>query len=124
MQVGALICFGLFIYFGWGQPIFKMDSAAELLYRRLNFTTFVVWGLWWTSMIWIAFLIGRAWCQVCPLELIMNISERLGRRLGISQKLLPKIFHQGMLIVIGYLIVQLAVASYHIYRVPQGAAIF
>jgi len=124
LQFAALVCFVLFICFGWGQLIFKMDSAEELLYRRLNFTTFVVWGLWWTSMIWIAFFIGRAWCHVCPLELVMNISERLGRRLGVSQKMLPKAFRNGMLIVIGYLIVQFMVASFHIHRVPQGAAFF
>ncbi len=124
LQVGALICFALFIYFGWGQPTFEMNSAAEKLYRKLNFTTFVVWGLWWTSMIWIAFFIGRAWCHVCPLELMMNVAERLGRRLGISQKLLPKLFRNGILIVLGYLIVQFAVASFHIHRAPQGAALF
>jgi len=124
LQVGALICFALFIYFGWGQPTFEMNSAAENLYRKLNFTTFVVWGLWWTSMIWIAFFIGRAWCHVCPLELIMNVAERFGRRLGVSQKLLPKMFRNGILILLGYLIVQFAVASFHIHRAPQGAALF
>jgi len=124
LQIGALLGIGLFIYFGWGQPVFEFNSAAEKLYRKLNFTTFVVWGLWWTSMIWIAFFLGRAWCHVCPLELIMNISERLGRRLGVTQKLLPKIFRSGMLIVTGYLLVQFVVAIFHIHRAPQGAAIF
>jgi len=124
LQIGALVFFVLFIYFGWNQPVFEMDSAAEKLYRKLNFTTFVVWGLWWTSMIWIAFFIGRAWCHVCPLELIMNFAERLGRRIGLSQKLLPNVFRSGILIVIGYLIVQFVVAIFHIHRVPHGAAIF
>jgi polyferredoxin len=124
LQVGALIFFALLIYFGWNQPVFEMNSAAEKLYRKLNFTTFVVWGLWWTSMIWIAFFIGRAWCHVCPLELIMNVAERFGRRLGVSQKLLPKMFRNGILIILGYLFVQFAVASFHIHRAPQGAALF
>ena len=123
-QIGALVFFILFIYFGWNQPVFEINSAAEKLYRKLNFTTFIVWGLWWTSMIWIAFFIGRAWCHVCPLELIMNFAERIGRRIGLSQKLLPNSFRNGILIVIGYLIVQFVVASFHIHRVPQGAAFF
>lgn len=123
-QFGALCFLGLLIYFGWGRPVFEMNSAAENLYRKLNFTTFAVWGLWWTSMIWIAFFIGRLWCQVCPLELVMNLAERLGRRLGIPQKLLPKLFRNGALIVLGYLIVQFVIAVYHIHRAPQGAAIF
>ena len=124
LQIGALVFFVLFIYFGWGQPVHEMNSAAEKLYRKLNFTTFMVWGLWWTSMIWIAFFIGRAWCHVCPLELIMNVAERIGRRLGIHQKLLPKVFRNGILIVIGYLTVQFVVAVFHIHRVPHGAALF
>jgi len=123
-QFAALAFFILFIYYGWRQPIFEFNSASELLYRKLNITTFVVWGLWWTSMIWIAFFIGRAWCQVCPLELIMNLAERFGRKLGIPQKLLPKIFQNGILIVIGYLIVQFVVTTFHIHRMPHGAALF
>lgn len=124
LQVVALVFFVLLIYFGWGQPIFAMSSAAELLYRQLNFTTFVVWGLWWTAMIWVTFFIGRAWCHICPLELIMNVAERFGRRLAISQKLLPKAFRNGTLIILGYLVVQFSVAVFHIHRAPQGAAIF
>lgn len=75
-------------------------------------------------MIWIAFFIGRAWCQVCPLELIMNLSERLGRRLGIPQKILPRFLRNGILLIMEYLIVQFIIAMFHIHRVPHGAAIF
>lgn len=124
LQFGALAFFVLFIYFGWDKPVFEMNSAAEKLYRKLNFTTFAVWGLWWTAMIWSAFFIGRAWCHVCPLELLMNLAERIGRRIGIHQKLMPKIFRNGILIIIGYLIVQFAVAIFHIHRVPHAAALF
>lgn len=124
LQCGALGFFLIFIYFGWGQPIFEMDSAAEKLYRKLNFTTFIVWGIWWPSMIWITLLFGRVWCHVCPLELLMNFAERIGRRLGITQKLIPKIFRNGILIVICYLLVQFAVSTFHIHRSPHGAAIF
>ena len=42
-QVAALAVFLSLIYFGWGQPIFEFNSAAEKLYRKLNLTTFVVW---------------------------------------------------------------------------------
>ncbi len=124
LQFGALIFFLLFIYYGWQQPVFEMNSASEKLFRKLNFTTFIVWGIWWPSMIWVAFLIGRAWCHVCPLELLMNFAERLGRRLKIPQKLMPKIFRNGILIIIGYLLVQFAVSTFHIHRAPHGAAIF
>ena len=75
-------------------------------------------------MIWVAFLVGRAWCHVCPLELLMNFAERLGRHLKIPQKLMPKIFRNGILIIIGYLLVQFAVSTFHIHRAPHGAAIF
>ena len=124
LQCLSFILFLLVIYFGWHQPIFEMNSAAEKLFRKLNFTTFVVWGLWWPSMIWMTFIVGRAWCHVCPLELIMNVAERIGRCLKIPQRLMPKIFRNGILIVVGYLIVQFAVATFHIHRVPHGAAIF
>jgi len=124
LQAGALGFFLLLIYFGWGQPTFDMNSAAEKLYRKLNFTTFVLWGLWWPSMIWVAVFLGRAWCHVCPLELLMNLSERLGRKLGVSQRFMPKVFRNGLLIVAAYLTVQFSVASFHIHRAPHGATLF
>jgi len=54
LQFGALIFFLLFIYYGWQQPVFEMNSASEKLFRKLNFTTFVVWAIWWPSMIRVA----------------------------------------------------------------------
>jgi hypothetical protein len=41
-------------------------------------------------MIWAAVLPGRAWCMVCPLKLMANVSELLSRRAGIQQRVLKR----------------------------------
>ena len=75
-------------------------------------------------MIWGAVLFGRVWCAVCPMELISNFSERLGRIIGIRQKPLSKWLSSGYLIVALYALIQLLVAGAHLHRIPAYTSIF
>ena len=84
----------------------------------------LIWGLWWPAMVWAAVLLGRAWCTVCPLELVANVGERASRSLGIKQLVLGKWLRAGFLIVALYALIQMLVAGVHLHRVPAYTSIF
>ncbi|HLA38668.1 MAG TPA: 4Fe-4S binding protein, partial [Candidatus Glassbacteria bacterium] len=57
-----------------------MKTEELLTLRKTNITTLVVWGLWWPAMITVALAFGRAWCTVCPLELVNRAGEAIARK--------------------------------------------
>ncbi|MBI4581947.1 MAG: 4Fe-4S binding protein, partial [Planctomycetes bacterium] len=79
-QAAMLAVFLALAVIGWGR--FAPPGVAQKLYAQTNLATLLIWGVWWPAMVWIAVLFGRAWCMACPLELVSNVSERIGRRLG------------------------------------------
>lgn len=121
-QALMLLIFLLLMVNAWSR--FTPAGINDKLYGKSNLTTLVIWGLWWPSMIWIAVLFGRAWCMVCPLELISDVSERVGRRLGIRQRPMRRWLISGVIIVALYALLQLLVAGAKIHRVPAYTAFF
>jgi len=121
-QVLLLFMFILLIALGWGAS--APDGVSDKLYAKTNLVTLLVWGIWWPVMVWLAVLLGRAWCTVCPLELVSNLSERFGRWLGIRQFKLGKWLLSGALILIFYATIQMLIAGAHLHRVPSYTAIF
>ena len=95
----------------WQQ--YAPDGVADGLYARTNIVQLLIWGLWWPAMIWAAVLLGRAWCMVCPLELVANVSERLSRLVGIQQRVLGRWLRSGFAIVVLYAVIQMLVAGIH-----------
>jgi hypothetical protein len=121
-QALMLLVFVVLALIAWGH-----DAPAGVngkLYAKTNLTTLLIWGLWWPAMIWIAVLLGRAWCMICPLELVSNVSERIGRRLGIRPRPLRRWMLSGFIIVALYALIQFLVAGAHINRVPAYTALF
>jgi hypothetical protein len=121
-QAAILLFFISLIILGWGR--FSPGGANEKLFAKANLVTLLVWGLWWPVMIWVAVFFGRVWCMICPLELVSNISERLGRRLGIRQRPLSRWLISGVAIVFLYALIQMLVAGAHIHRVPAYTSLF
>ena len=101
-----------------------MKTEELLTLRKTNITTLVVWGLWWPAMITVALAFGRAWCTVCPLELVNRAGEAIARKIGWPRARLGKFLRAGWLIVVIYLILQLLVAGFSIHRVPHYTSIF
>jgi polyferredoxin len=98
--------------------------ADELMtLRKTNLTTLVVWGLWWPGMIAVALAFGRAWCTVCPMELVNRVGNAIARRVGWPRARLGKFLSAGWMIVILYLVLQLLVAGISLHRVPHYTAI-
>jgi polyferredoxin len=106
----------------WGG--FTPPGIQPKLFARANLVTLLVWGIWWTAMIWIAVLFGRVWCAVCPLELVGNAAGRLARTLRLPQRPLPRWIASGALIAGLYAGVQLLVAGAQIHRVPAYTSFF
>lgn len=107
---------------GWGR--FAPEGMNDKLYAKTNIVNLVIWGIWWPSMVWLAVLFGRIWCMVCPLELIANGAERLGRKCGVKQLIPGKWLRSGALIAGLYATIQLCVAGAHLHRVPAYTSLF
>ena len=82
------------------------DGVADGLYARTNLVQLLIWGLWWPAMVWAAVLLGRAWCMVCPLEFVADVSERLSRRAGIQQRVLGTWLRSGFVAAL-YAVIQM-----------------
>jgi len=121
-QAAALAAFIALAVFGWGQ--FAPQGANDKLFAKCSIVTLTIWGLWWPAMVWIAVLLGRVWCMICPLELVANVSERLARRLGVKQHILGKRMRSGILILGLYALIQMLIAGVHLHRVPAYTSMF
>lgn len=121
-QAALLIMFIALAVLGWND--FPPPGVSDKLFAKSHLVNLAIWGLWWPMMIWVAVLFGRVWCMVCPLELVANLTERLGRRLGVKQAVLGKWLRSGALIVALYAFLQMWVAGAHLHRVPAYTSIF
>jgi polyferredoxin len=101
-----------------------MRSDELITLRKTNLTTLGIWGLWWPAMIAIALTLGRAWCTVCPMEMVNRVGAAIARRIGLSRARLGKFLRAGWLILAAYLALQLLVAGFSIHRVPHYTSIF
>lgn len=121
-QAATLVVFMALALIGWGlaAPV----GVPTKLYAKSNLVTLMIWGLWWPAMVWTAVLLGRAWCTVCPLELVNNISERVARRLHIRQHTLSRWTTAGWLIVGLYAFIQMCVAGASLHRSPHYTSLF
>jgi len=122
-QVIALIGFLWLAFNGFGVGS-GMRSDQLLTLRKTNLTTLAIWGLWWPAMIAMALAFGRAWCTVCPMEMVNRIGDAVARRIGWPRARLGKFLRAGWFILAAYLALQLLVAGFSIHRVPHYTSIF
>ena len=123
LQAVALIAVAWLAFNGLGLGL-GMEANELLVLRKTNLTTLVIWGLWWPGMIAVALAFGRAWCTVCPMELVNRAGEAVARRAGWKRARLGKFLRAGWFIVVLYLILQILVAGFSIHRVPHYTSIF
>ncbi|MHC4441359.1 MAG: 4Fe-4S binding protein [Planctomycetota bacterium] len=121
-QVLLLIVFVGLAIIAWGH--FAPEGVNGKLYAKTNLVTLLIWGLWWPAMVWLAVLFGRIWCMVCPLELVSNLSERIGRGLGLPQLNLRPWIAAGALILLLYAVILFLVPGANIHRVPHYTSLF
>jgi polyferredoxin len=122
LQLAALAALGWLAHAGWG--VGRGLTADKLLVlRKTNLATLVVWGLWWPGMVAVAVVLGRAWCTVCPLELVNRAGDALARRAGWPRARLPGWVRAGWLTVAAYVTLQLLVAWRSIHRLPHATSL-
>ncbi len=122
LQALLLAVMVLLVVNGWA--IGREHSGKDLqLLRKTNLTTLVVWGLWWPGMIALSLTLGRAWCMVCPMELVARAGHCLGRRTRLARARLGRWLRGGWLVVLAYLLLQVLVAGVALHRVPHYTAL-
>lgn len=103
-----------------GLGIETSDMAFAKVLRNTNLANLLVWSYWWPLMLVSAVLLGRAWCMVCPMELISSIAAKAGLRRPI-----PNMLKSRWVITIFYAVVLIAgMYSFGIHRVPNRMAIY
>lgn len=79
----------------------------------------IIWKLWWPGLLVITtFFFGRLWCTVCPIELVNNLSHRLGRSFGLKGIRLPNWISAGWSILLFYLLLQVSVSAFKVNKIP------
>jgi polyferredoxin len=122
IQAAVLVLFVWLAVFARGT--YAPEGVPSKQFAKTNVVTLLIWGLWWPAMVWLAVLFGRIWCAVCPLELVANATERLGRLTGFRQRTLQKWLCSGVLILVFYALIQMLVAGAQLHRVPAYTSIF
>lgn len=121
-QALMLLAFTTLAVLAWGY--YPPEGVPDRLYARTNLVNLAIWGIFWPAIVWIAVLFGRVWCTVCPLELVSNVMERLGRRSGLKQFNIGAWLRAGGLMVAAYALLLLLVEGVHLHRVPAYGSIF
>ena len=122
VQAAILVLFVWLAVLGWG--LFAPEGVQSKQFAKTNIVNLLIWGLWWPAMVWGAVLFGRIWCAVCPLELVANVAERVGRFTGFKQRTLKKWMQSGILILVLYALIQMLVAGVELHRIPAHTSIF
>jgi polyferredoxin len=122
VQWPLLVLFLAFIVAGWG--LLTPAGVNDKLYARSNLVTLVIWGIWWPLMVWGAFWLGRAWCMICPLELVNDLGEKAARWAGWAARSLPRWLAGGAVILALYFCIQMLIPGAALHRTPAYTAWF
>ncbi len=77
-RILTLAAFLLLIAGGLAAPHVPSGMTGTL--RNTNLASLIVWSLWWPLVIIGAVVLGRIWCQICPMELVNSKAARVGRK--------------------------------------------
>ena len=117
-QLIMLVIFALLIAGGIG--VTTDDAAFAKILRNTNLASLLVWSYWWPLVIVAAIFLGRAWCTVCPMELLTSLASRMGLR-----RKIPRFLKSGWVITIFYAIILIVgVHTLAIHRIPHRMALY
>jgi hypothetical protein len=117
-RIFTLIVFLLLIAGGFAVPHVSADMTGTL--RNTNLASLIVWSLWWPLVIASAVILGRVWCQVCPMELVNTAFSRIGRK-----KRVPRFLASGWGTALFYALALLGfIRTFWAHRYPERMSIF
>jgi NAD-dependent dihydropyrimidine dehydrogenase PreA subunit len=117
-QVITLLGFGLVVAGGLAAPHVSAKMTGTL--RNTNLAALVVWSLWWPLVIISAAVLGRVWCQVCPMELVNSLVSRIGLK-----RKAPRFLASGWGAAVFYSLALLGfIRTFWAHRYPERMAFF
>jgi len=117
-QILALTVFIFLIIGGINVTADNGDLAKYL--RNTNLSNLIVWSYWWPLIVLTAVFFGRHWCSICPIELLITLTSRIGLK-----RKVPKFIKSGWMITILYaLIAIVAIHTWGIHRYPNRMAFY
>ncbi len=117
-RIFTLAAFGLLVAGGLAAPHVSEKMAGLL--RNTNLAALIVWSLWWPLVIIAASVLGRIWCQICPMELVNSLTSRIGLK-----KKAPRFFISGWGIAVFYSLSLLGfIRTFAANRYPERMAMF
>jgi len=100
----------------WGRRgIPGVDAPDPLMYTNLGNLTF--WVLWLMGIVLLVPLVGRAWCSVCPIGAMNEITSRFGLK-----KIFPRFIRNQHLKALALLITVLLIGIFRIHHYPDATA--
>jgi len=119
--VFQLLTLGVFIYLIiTGLAANTNDMAFAKVLRNTNVANLMVWSYWWPLITLSAIFIGRAWCMVCPMELVTSLASKIGLK-----RQPPTFMRSGWVITIFYLLILVfGIHTLAIHRVPYRMALY
>ncbi len=118
LRIVSLIIFGFLVYIGF--QAHSTDDAFLKVLRNTNFANLFVWSYWWPLIVVGAVFLGRAWCFVCPVELVTSFMAKIGLK-----KKRPKWLLSGWGITIFYVaILFIGIQTLKIHRDPTMMAVY
>jgi len=107
LQVINLVMFLLLLIpLGWG--------VADKALRYTNFTSFMVWVIWWPTIVFAVLFAARAWCTTCHLRLIAKYVGRIGLQLKVPNFIKKYGTTITLLMLLGLFFLHSSVVSYHV----------
>lgn len=97
-QIVGLIIYLALIWFAVGIDVQKGISPTISI--RNNISSLIIWGIWLPLLIIVTAFLGRLWCAVCPLELVQQMGNYLGKKVFRRFFKMPVFFRNGMVAVV------------------------
>lgn len=117
-RIFALIVFLLLIAGGFMVP--HVSAAMTGTLRNTNLAALIVWSLWWPLVIASAVVLGRVWCQVCPMEMVNTAFSRIGRK-----RRVPRFLASGWGTALFYILALLIfIRTFWAHRYPERMSAF
>jgi hypothetical protein len=118
VRIITLAFFVLLIAGGLAAPHVSEKLAGTL--RNTNLAALVTWSLWWPLVIISAVLFGRIWCQICPMELVNSLAEKIGLK-----RKPPAFLFSGWGVTLFYSLALLGfIRTFWAHRFPERMAVF